>query len=447
MNLYTFTTEAYEGSGGFRNGNYIYKFARELEYETRKKMATYINFVKSVADSLYVPVFATPATRVCNDDLYNAFLENCDNSGNNIQSVLKNAGKWTTLHGLCFIVMDTFKDAPDITAVAIEERKFPYIYIKTADEVVDYEIDQWGRLVNVTFYDGMESIEGEKYQTYRLWDEEKSYRFYKKDDKIISMGVDFHNLGVMPVIACQKTIDYNNLLTDPPFYDIASLSRAIYNGTSELNNIQRQQAFSLLILPTHNQNPDVELGANSILCIDPNATQSPSFISPDAAIMAGIRDNVESLIKALLDSADALGATAVNKGASTQSGIAMSYTFLGQQSVLNEMASLTEKTEYRIAELFKLYTGTEFEYEVKYSTNYREDPAQILNKFTILERMANLDISDAIKTQIKDNMVDVIDALFKIGDEKVESLKKLVAQENEMIGDFTQEETPTEEEV
>lgn len=439
INPYRFVTEAYNGSGGFSNGKYLFPFAREFDFESRRKQSFFENYTKGVADSLYIPVFANLAQRRTDSDMFEAFIENADNNGNHLQGVMKTVGKFTTLHGVSFVVMDNFADTPEQMQTAIDNRLFPYVYVKTADQVTHDETDEWGRLIQITFRDGEYEIENEKgeeeeHDAYRYWDSEKSYRFYcDKEGNEITIGeVRYHNLGVIPVIPVQKEIDYEDFMCTPPFYDIARMNLAIFNGSSELNNLQRQQAFSLLVIPSDNTNPDMEIGSNSVLCIPTASSISPSFISPDSSIMTAVQSNVESIVKSLLDSADTLGATAVNNGNSAKSGVAMSYQFLGNNWVLTQMAQIAEKTEMKIKALFEIYTGTSFDYVVNYDTNYRPNPNDVKVKFEVLERMAAMDLSPALKSQIKVAMIDVMQSLFDINDEQIDKLRTLVAEENDL---------------
>jgi hypothetical protein len=438
VNPFKFVTQAYNGSGGFRDGSYLFPFAREFDFNSRKNQAYYENFCKGVADSLYVPVFSELADRQTNSDLFLEFIDNADNNGNHLQSIMKMAGKYATLHGISFIVMDNFEETPESLQVAIDDRIFPYIYVKTADQVEDYEIDEFGRLIEIDFCDGEYETNDDQeneveYHAYRHWDDTQTYRYYiGKDEKKIVIGVARdHNVGKVPVIAIQKEMDTEEFLCNPPFYDIARMNCAIYNGSSELNNIQRQQAFSLLVIPSTDQNPNMEIGTNSVLCVDPQSSITPTFISPDSAIMTVVQANIDSIVKSLLDSADSLGATAVNNGNAQKSGVSMAYSFMGQNFVLTQMAQLTTKAEYQIAEMFKLYTNTTFEYVVRYESNYKPNINDVKIKYDILERMIGLDLSPAINSQLKSSAIEVLQSIFDIEEEDIIKLRQLVASENQ----------------
>lgn len=414
VNPYKFVTDAYNGSGGFKSGQYLAKFAREYDFNKRKSICFYENFTKGAADSLYVPVFSNEAVRVTDSDLFKAFIDNADNNGNHLQEVMKTAAKYATLHGISFIVMDNFENTPESLQATIDGRLFPYIYIKTADTVKDYEIDSFGHLIEIIFYDGeYEYLDKDNNEcetdAYRFWDITETYRFYrdKEGNKIIIGEAKPITIGALPVIAIQKDIDYEEFLPNPPFYDIARMNCAIFNGSSELNNIQRQQAFCLLVLPTNDQNPNLEIGANSVLCVDPQSSIMPDFISPDAAIMTVVQGNIESIVKSLLDSANVLGASSVSTSGSTSSGVALSYEFLGQHYILNTIANLMVKSEKLVASLFKLYTNTEFEYAVKYDTNFKPNIMDIKLKYEILEKIYNLS-DDSTKVVLKKSMIGLL---------------------------------------
>jgi len=423
VNPYKFVTNAYNGSGGFKTGEYLHPFAREYDFNSRKKQCFYENFTKGAADSLYVPVFSNEAVRVTDSDLFKAFINNADNNGNHLQEVMKTAAKYATIHGISFIVMDNFENTSESLQVTIDNRIFPYIYIKTADQVVDYKINEFGNLIEIIFKDGdyeyTDKDDNEcETQAYRYWSNFETYKFYmdKEGNKVVIGNVKPITIGTLPVIAVQKDIDYEDFLPVPPFYDIARMNCAIFNGSSELNNLQRQQAFSLLVLPTNEQNPNLEIGANSVLCVDPQSSITPTFISPDSAIMTAVQGNIESIVKSLLDSANVLGASSVSTSGSTSSGVALSYEFLGQHYILNTIANLCTKTELLISEMFKLYTNTEFEYAVKYDTNFKPNILDIKAKYEILEKIYNLS-DDSTKIVLKKSMVGLLVQILGESDE------------------------------
>jgi hypothetical protein len=132
--------------------------------------------------------------------------------------------------------------------------------------------------------------------------------------------------------------------------------------------------------------------------------------------MTAVQGNIESIVKSLLDSANVLGASSVSTSGSTSSGVALSYEFLGQHYILNTIANLCTKTELLISEMFKLYTNTEFEYAVKYDTNFKPNIMDIKLKYEILEKIYNLS-DDSTKVVLKKSMVGLLVQILGENDE------------------------------
>ena len=137
LNPYLFCSHAYEGDAGFRDGNYLIPFERELFYPKRKTFSAYRNFVKPIINAIVDPVFSSKIIRETENDLFQEFIYNCDNKGTDLHYFSKEIATLARLHGVCFVVMDNFSEVPDTRSEAIAQRKLPYIYIQKAYNVVD----------------------------------------------------------------------------------------------------------------------------------------------------------------------------------------------------------------------------------------------------------------------------------------------------------------------
>lgn len=428
---YQFVSDAYHGTNGFRDGRYISKYQREMSYDNRRKQAYYKNFVKGIVDAVIIPVFSDAVFRVCDSDLFTAFIKNCDNAGMKLQNMTKSATKYARLHGVSFLVMDNFPADQLVGSQAeiIASRKFPYIYLQKASTVKNYKTDTFGNLEEIVFYDRTQK--DDKKQTseklYRKWTKEYSVTV-KIEDKGKQQEVgekSVHGLGVVPVIEVRST-DTEGFLPSPPYYDICRLNWAIYNQDSEQRNIERQQAFSLLVMPGEESNSNAEVGANSVLWIGSDATQSPSFISPDAGILTTLRDSSSENVNNLLAQANVLGATAVVKGGgSDTSGVAHSYTFQGQNFALKETSQIANDTEMKVAELFKKYVPSEdFEYTVEYPDDFAPTYEDVKTKMDFCDRIADRDISPAVTTKVNILMVKQLYELFQLPNDDYEDVEK-----------------------
>lgn len=440
VNPYTFVTHSYYGTGGYVNGSYLQKFDRELNFKKRKESAFYTNMVKGVADSIVTPVFTEEPRRQTNNEIFSDFIDNCDNKGNGLTSVTETATKFARIHGVSFAVIDNFEEVPEVLADVLAQRKFPYTYIKTADSVADFIVDEFGILNSITFFDAIVTIDKKNCQTYRVWTTEYSQVLIKKGKKIEEYSEKkYHNLGIVPVVACRVDSVTDEFLPFPPFYDICKLNCAIYNVDSEITSLERQQAFSLLVVPSDDPKPNIEVGADSVLTVPTQSTITPAFISPDSAIMTVLQNRAGELKNSLLSTANVIGATAIGNGNQAKSGVALSYEFLGQSIALEKSARMAEAFEYAISVIVGLYIGQEIEYKVEYDTNFSPSIAETTAKFDILERLFNMNASDAINNSAKYFMVEVLSDLFPLEDDDIEKLKDLISGENGMEDELNKE--------
>lgn len=412
-NIYTFCTHAYYGTGGFADGSFLEKFSKETTINRRARLVYYKNYIKGIIDSLLTSVFNEEAMRLTNNVMFQEFLKNVDVKGNNIQQFTHTVLKYTRIHGVCFTVMDNVSDVPDLEYEAILNRAFPYIYYMTADQVHKYDTDEYGRLEEISFIDGYEIINDKKFTVYREWNSEYSARYIVKDGKEVYIEEPvLHNLGILPVIGTYLSMD-NEVLPFPPIHDLARLSLTIYNQDSEQRNLERLCATPTFCIQTKNTDLNVNIGADSLLAYGgeyEGSVTAPAWISPSQDILTVMGQRSEKNVQSLIEQANVIGATAINKNSSYSSGVSMSYQFIGQNAALKQTARIAENFENMIALMFGLYTNQTIDYSVVYRENYKPTGEEISKKMETLSMLLDLDMSEMVNTEIKKEMIkDIAD--------------------------------------
>ena len=381
VNKYEFLTNTYFGTGGYMDGTYLVPNSRELFYKKRKELSAYRNFMKPVVDSLLTPVFNKPATRIITDangnklenTMFETFLKDCDNNSSDIQSVVEQATMYARLHGVSFIVMDSFgyDVQPETINEAISSRIMPYIYIRKASDVEAYSHDTFGRIGSILFKELSVIVEGKPEERFMEWTELYSRAHRRnKDGKIVPIGEPvIHGLGTIPVIAAYSVAKKNtsDVLVDPPMYDLAKLNCQLYNKDSAIVDLERAQAFSVFYLQSDNGG-NITLGAHNVVFLPMESTMAPGFATPPEGTLRGLVDNAETLKNSIFQIAQQNGVYGIQEA---KSGLAMSYDFYAQEYQLHKTAQIAKYIEDNIARLFKLYTNEEFEYIVKYPDEYR----------------------------------------------------------------------------
>lgn len=382
-NVYEFLSNSYHGTGGYRNGRYLVPHSREMFYKTRQSLSYYRNFTKPITRAMYQPVFADQVPRQVspNSSIFGRFLKNVDNRGTGMQEYMESATRLSRLHGVTFIVMENFPAdvMPQTLGAAQEARVFPYVYTQQAVSVEDFEADRFGNIEWIAFYDSIRKVGGKEERIYRLWNREYSVLVRKRantDKSAVGLSKFeevsppvIHGLGTVPVIPVYTNIpdDATNILPDPPLYDIARINWAIYNKDSEIRDLERAQGFSLLVVQD-DSGGELTVGSTNIIFVPTTASNMPQYISPDSNILKGLVENSEKLREDLFRIAEQLG---VYGTAKESSGVALGYRFFAHESVLKYTAVVASSTEDKIAELFRLYTGTDFSYETEYPQEFQ----------------------------------------------------------------------------
>jgi hypothetical protein len=417
-NIYAFVQHSYAGTGGYLSGDYLIKHDKENSINRRKKSVYYKNYVRGILDSLITPVFTDTAIRATNNELFSAFLDNVDNRGNDMQSFSKLVLKYARMHGVCFTLMDNFSyEMPDTKQEALETRSYPYLMFKTADLVGHVETDDFGRLGEVSFIDDVMVDGGVETIIYRLWTGEYTVKYIVKSGCKHEIEPRFeHGLGFLPVIATYVDID-SDVLPQPPIYDICRMNYTIYNMDSEQRNLERLTAFPMLTIQSRDSNANVNIGADSLLVYGgeyDGSITAPSWINPGADILTVLNNLSNELLSKLVESANVIGATAVNNGNASKSGVAMSYEFLGQSYALKETARIAEHFEKMASVMFGLYIGQPIEYTVKYQSNYKPSQDEINKKVELLQKIIDMGISEQITAVMYEELIRDVLGYYKI---------------------------------
>ena len=438
LNIYEYMEEAHDGTGGFRNGRYLIPHSREMNYTSRRDFSFYKNFFRPTLRAMIEPVFTEKATRGVTNEagveqtnlMFNEFIENCDNTGKHLQSFTEKAIKTSRLHGVSFVIMDNFRpeDMPETKGKAKEERKFPYVYMRKAQQVDGYTVDKFGNLQTITFIDLPEVVvmsDGKRV-------EEERWRTWTANEVIVSKKLPggkmeiidtiVHGLGVLPVISIYSVNrdDNTKILVDPPLYDLARINTSgIYNKDSEMRELERSQEFAVFCVQAE-QAGDITLGSSNVLFV-PMGANMPQYVSPDSNTIKELRENQIALIESFFQIAEQSGVTGVQ---SSKSGVAMQWDFFAHESVLKKTSQLAVSFEEEVSILFKLYTGELFEYMVDYPFDFQpqnvKEELEVLDKVLLTNpkpktralveaKIARLTLSDAEPDQLADAITEIME--------------------------------------
>jgi len=387
MNIYSFMSDAFNGTGGFRDGTYLIPHPREAFYITRGKSAYYKNFFKAIIRAMVDPVFNADINRgeYPEGDMLGGFLENCDNKGTDFHAFVKNQIKTARVLGVAYTVIDNFKndDMPNTMLAASEQRAYPYVYGKLPQEVKAIELDKFNNIISIMFFDKKtKSADGRDVNQYRKWDR-KQWTLFVETEKIdkdgnlllIEIASGLHNLGVVPVVAISDFVETTtgNNMADPPLFDLARMNYMLYQCTSQIESMKQAQCHSIFYTVGLNVK-DIKSGVFNFLNLPSDTKTVPGFASPDSAHIVNLFRGEEIIREDIYRIAEQNGVIGIK---AQTSGISKEWDFRAQESVLKTTATAAARFEKNIVDIFGKYIGTTIEYNpeypMQYSPTYEQD--------------------------------------------------------------------------
>lgn len=409
---YQLLEDAYAGKGGFLTGEYLVPHVRETldKYIRRKVLSYYPNYVKTVVKSLVNPVFRKAAKRDwegkdIGSQMFSLFQADVDRKGTNIKRFMKKALKKAMLHGVCFVVIDNVSEQPGNLKAAIDKRAFPYAYTVMPKQVKDYQCNEDGMLTSITYETYSRRFSGSaesNVSTRWTWTETRWKR--EKEDETVEQD---HSLGVVPVIPLFGTdADDGDMLPVGDMLAIARINLAIFNLCSELRELLRNQAFSILCLPVTDAIDTESLGelttgTENALNFDGNG-MAPLYITPSAEQAAFMQGEISRLVEEIYRLATLSSVVGVQQ---KTSGVAKAWDFENTNQSLSDMAENCQEVEMRMAFLFEKWTGSSVGYTCVYPDDFGiVDIAEALDEIT---KALDMQIGGLFQKEVKKKAVEV----------------------------------------
>lgn len=420
---YRLVQDSYTGHGGFSDGGYLEKYNREEEadFTKRKSQAYYLNLMGPIIDSVINPVFSQDILRQYDAPLFDPFVEDADGKGASLTMFMKQATTIANVMGQSFIAMDSFPEdeIPPTQAEQINERKVPFVSLKTPLDVYNYTADKFEKLLSITFYNGKTE---DGYQILRKYDANYITEYYISGKEEVILTKVAHGIGVIPVIPTM----YGDILPVPPTLSLAQASKTLYNQLSELRELSRDSNFSLLVIPGADPKIAIEVGSKNSLFVPKDVANMPTYISPDTGINANTLAEIKFTVESILSQGELKGAAVQTSNMSVKSGVALAFEFHGNVEALDSNGDIAEGIEEKIAELFGRYTSP-FEFEVEYNRDYTPFSGDDIQKqFKFLKEVLAENLSDEINAEIKVLILELVKYNSSIDDDRFKELKETI---------------------
>lgn len=398
-NMYRLMRDSYYGDGGYR-GAYLIPHKRETEqnYRDRQQTAYYLNHFSLIVNALVNPIFKRRPLRDWTgtaSPVAEAFLEDVDGAGNDMDSFMQAAALSAKLYGAVFIVVENFQamELPASMGEALAQRKFPYAYTLDPDRVEGVSIDKNGRVLSIKFRDTAVSstMGGEKERT--VYFDTHSWAVYE-DGALVSSGE--HNLGEVPVVWFpSQHVKNGELNPTPELYPIAGISCSLYNHCSWLTEILRNQTFPLLTFPSKEAS-DLVIGNNNALCYDGDTVRfQPGFISPPSDPAALIQSQIKAMVEEMYRISGLTFSTTTKQEAS---GISRQWEFERTNQRLSAFAKRCAAAEKKILALVAKWMGLDLEYTATYSNDF--GITDVATELKNAQAVLDMQLTDQLKVEV-----------------------------------------------
>lgn len=312
---------AYEWRSGEAN-SYLWKHPRETlhEYQERQARQDHLSLFQSIVNIFVSGILLTGAEYKPPVDKppWSEYHANADLVGTDFSSFVRQALSIAIAMGRCHAITDRPSSGAANSRLEEEHRgDRTYSYLITPLELVDWELDDKGRFIWAkvrevdTSQDSWRSPTDETLDThwqYRVWHRDwwelfRSPRPDKKPDllakpedaKWFRAEAAFHSVGEVPIATLYAGKDGRPTAmdTESPLSDVADADRKVLNRQSELDELERSQAFALLAIPETESGPagGVDIGPFRAFTY-PSEAGAPDYVSPDQQILAGKAERI-----------------------------------------------------------------------------------------------------------------------------------------------------------
>jgi hypothetical protein len=358
-----FLLASYEGSGGFKTGDYLVRHVREQddEFLRRKQLAIYPNYCRKIVDVYGGYLWKVPPNRTGLNDVYSAFLKNADGIGTDLDNVLANYQRLANILGTVYIIVD--KSPTKATSKADET--LPYLTVRFHTQLTNETKDSFGQWKSVTF---SETINNEtRYRTFT----ETSWSLSAGED-LVGVASGEHGLGRVPIIQlhAMPKLRLMDSKSTSFFSDLSALNWSLFNLHSELRALLRDQTFAILTLPASSKEDraalsNLTIGTQNGLVYNPANSGVPAFIAPPP-------DSIESYRKYIADTVGDIYRSANLEfvGGVQASGVALAFHFEEANAAMTTINNETRRAEMEIKDLVARYQKTADEGSVIYNKNF-----------------------------------------------------------------------------
>jgi hypothetical protein len=329
--------------------SYLFSHERESKerWDDRKRRAQHIPVVQPVLNIYTTGILRSAPQRKGLNKRAEEYMRNVDLYGVSMDEFMFDALYLGLNMGRVHAITDMPRTERQLISLEeqLESGVRPYSYLVRPQDLVDWELDQYGRFVWVKIREEMDLVRppgvehpGDIPYAYKIWTRQSWALFepqfndkgeqltgeaaYKKVD-----GAD-HNLGVVPLSTFfAKRYNRKSLRSKSLVNSLVDIDRAIFNKMSLLDEIDYGQTFSQLAIPDNSKMGihGLRTGLYEAFTFDPEGGP-PIYLAPDPAMAAGLWMRIVELFHT------ARVIAGVSRGRAEQSKEERSAAALGQEA-------------------------------------------------------------------------------------------------------------------
>lgn len=354
--------DAYEGSGGFLDGEYLHKYPNEIEgdFTARKAQTRYHNYYRALVNIYVRHVFRATITREAKDDALTAWWLNVDGAGTSIDQFMQRGAKLALAAGISGALVDK-ESIPATGPSRAEDTAQVVASWFAAPSIIDWDL-RAGELIGVKLLEatprqGLLDTEAEADGQTLLMNEEGWVRVDAEGNILDASGAAGDWIGRVPLAIVRPDPAAEHPFLGHGLGGDGKVFVSLFNRCSEEDEVLRAQAFSILTVnvPDGGDVAQVkkdignDIGTTRALIVKGQA----DYITPDMGAPKEIRTNIEFLIREIYrmahvrfsrDSADAESADSIR----------LQHTELNEQ--LANLAAVLQDTERQMARFWFAWT-------------------------------------------------------------------------------------------
>jgi hypothetical protein len=362
---YQVLDHAYKGSDGFKDGGYLTPHWREKgdRYQRRRNDCWYLNVFKPIIDAHVESIYKIAPKRELNSDVLEEIEKDIDGKGNSANVFFKRSTRQATLQGKHYILVDNVENPETNKAKAIEERSLPYVVMINRDRVEEdeTEYDKFGNILKIKYSIKSKNEQGEEITNFKIWTPSE-WVLENEEGKVIEGGSN--NLGIVPIVEYFQ-VDSEDKAPQSDFFHVAKAAFRVFNLTSNIQEQEDNQMYSILTLPKDGKNQK-NLGTSNALTFHPDARKGPDYIAPNVEPIKVLIENVASLVVKMYD----MSSLAIIKGLANASGESKRWDYEKTETVLAGRAMAAEIAEVQVWNIIQKYLNLKNDIGVTYTRKF-----------------------------------------------------------------------------